>query len=187
MTEHTDFLLARIAEDESAAKTCPWEPVWEADSDPHEPRTRPSGQTIATHIPYKEWAAHIARWDPARVLAECEARRRIIEAYREAVWAHSTDDAELNAALSGREQALEDVVRLFTLPYADQRTAGRSGDRDARRYSRGSSGVYLGCGRTVPAPRVRSGRPAADWRGGGRTVYRLWSPASRFVVRHAAC
>jgi hypothetical protein len=27
-------------------------------------------------------AGHIARWDPARVLAECEAKRRIVEMHR---------------------------------------------------------------------------------------------------------
>lgn len=62
----TEFLLARIAEDEADAQDAlergfgGWE--WLADAGiNHEART------------------HIVRWHPARVLAECEAKRQIVE------------------------------------------------------------------------------------------------------------
>lgn len=53
----TEFLLARIAEDEATARDAHYD-----------------GQD----------AAHIVKWSPARVLAECEAKRRIVEEFRRA-------------------------------------------------------------------------------------------------------
>lgn len=60
----TEFLLARVAEDEADARLA-----------------------VRCHEPGEPWGwdtvpgdgLHIARWDPARVLAECEAKRRIVE------------------------------------------------------------------------------------------------------------
>jgi hypothetical protein len=63
----TEFLLARIAEDEWVAEGArrtsggEWLPVW-------------------LDTPFDaRMDDHIARHDPARVLAECEAKRRIVE------------------------------------------------------------------------------------------------------------
>lgn len=94
----TEFLLARIAEDEAAARAAspsPWsypgiesvaggtlydatrrivDVVYEHPAD-HD-------GTIIRHLLEPEAdanGAHIARHDPARVLAECEAKRRIID------------------------------------------------------------------------------------------------------------
>ena len=57
-----EFLLARIAEDEAIARrSVNWSEgitEWADGGDP-------------------DWE-HIARWDPARVLAECEAKREIV-------------------------------------------------------------------------------------------------------------
>jgi len=98
----TEFLLARIQEDENAARA--------ADLKVGDPRWFVS--RVSTTVPQKytvrsTWclrpiakiqdiesvdpfpdpsgvldggaaAAHIARWDPARVLAECEARREVV-------------------------------------------------------------------------------------------------------------
>jgi hypothetical protein len=102
----TDFLLARIAEDDEAARAATPGP-WEWDRTPrgywgHQP---PDLVTVAKEPPYSdgsveplgvvvssygydadglnvsdEDAEHIARHDPARVLAECDAKRRIVEA-----------------------------------------------------------------------------------------------------------
>ncbi|MFB6626495.1 MULTISPECIES: DUF6221 family protein [unclassified Streptomyces] len=52
-------------------------------------------------------AAHIARHDPARVLAEVEAKRRILSAYEN----YDNDAPELDVP--------ESVLRLLALPYAD--------------------------------------------------------------------
>jgi len=94
-----DFLLARIAEDEAAARAAdpsPWQygdvesvaggslydrdvmiasMLYDAEGEAAGVRrTRPTWQADAN-------GAHIARHDPARVLAECEAKRRIVEAH----------------------------------------------------------------------------------------------------------
>lgn len=65
----TEFLLARIAEDEAVARSV----------DEHLIR---SLRSIVRHAPLPGGEVlHIVRWDPARVLAECEAKRRIIQAF----------------------------------------------------------------------------------------------------------
>ncbi|MGZ4524215.1 MAG: DUF6221 family protein, partial [Mycobacteriaceae bacterium] len=55
---------------------------------------------------------HIARHDPARVLAECEAKRRIVERYR--VCEPNYDEGN---RLETR--VLDWTMRLLALPYAD--------------------------------------------------------------------
>lgn len=114
------FMLARIAEDEEVARGAagvPWETMrW------------PGGSQVlvaASAIRNEKWRLgklghvatvehthdvdHIARHDPARVLAECDAKRRIVEQYIDAVkgrkWATCT--------------ALERVLPVLALPYAD--------------------------------------------------------------------
>ena len=118
----TEFLLARIAEDEEAARAAtpgPWK--WDNDEFVDAPRDTCKHRSEWTdHGPNlvtvsgkqrkaadgEEWfdpddvvisatgydassvnvstadAAHIARWDPARVLAESEAKRRIVEVHK---------------------------------------------------------------------------------------------------------
>ncbi|MBA8801718.1 hypothetical protein FB382_000009 [Nocardioides ginsengisegetis] len=77
----TEFLLDRIAEDESVAREAHydgqrWVPEEEAvvaadrDLDP------------LLYLDRKRDARHAANWSPARVLAECEAKRQIIEEHR---------------------------------------------------------------------------------------------------------
>src|SRR3954463_11187317 len=110
-----DFLLARIAEDEAVARAAVqtaerggrdswyWSNAGEAvfldeSSTPvvwGDEQSRPAGN-------------HIARHDPARVLAECEAKRRIVQL--------SSDTPE-----SERQGALGAVARLLALSYADHR------------------------------------------------------------------
>lgn len=86
------FLLARIDEDEAAAKAAFGEPflssvddgVWEANTSSRSPNvTGTSYFSIEGGDPdcmTEGQAAHIARHDPARVLAECAAKRAIIDA-----------------------------------------------------------------------------------------------------------
>lgn len=98
-TTLTDFLLARIAEDEEIAESARiWYP-----SDTHE------GMDEAEWMDAEWWqsagldrrhAAFAHKQSPARALAECEAKRRIV------AW----DDDQLE------EHA---VLRLLALPYAD--------------------------------------------------------------------
>jgi hypothetical protein len=93
----TDFLLARIAEDEAVAQNA-WPDRWEQDGDRNSVQTAETGlrggyeglhmgvanmaMTVGSYRAEARNAAHIARHDPARVLAECEAKRRIVELHR---------------------------------------------------------------------------------------------------------
>lgn len=80
----TDFLLARIAEDEAVARKAinAGDGVW-ARSDEHEAYLCiVEGADIRIYDEGghdEHQAAHIARHDPARVLAECAAKRAIVD------------------------------------------------------------------------------------------------------------
>src|SRR5690606_27233505 len=71
-----EFLLARIAEDEATAFAAAAGP-WEADG--HEVLGEVHDSPIVDYIYEPDTAAHIARHDPKRVLAERAALRAIIE------------------------------------------------------------------------------------------------------------
>jgi hypothetical protein len=77
----TEFLLARIAEDEEDARSVHWEDAGIGSDDPIR-----------------------SRW-----LAECEAKRRIVEGM--------TVTAEVEGG--GYEIALRDALRALALPFAD--------------------------------------------------------------------
>src|SRR5574337_1430284 len=98
MSDLTEFLLARISEDETLARKSspsPWQygDVESVAGGSLYDKTRMIGSlhyeqptdhdgTIVRHLLSDEAdanGAHIARHDPARVLAECEAKRRIVE------------------------------------------------------------------------------------------------------------
>jgi hypothetical protein len=127
----SEFLLERIAEDEAAAQ--------EAKRD---------ALVFSSRPPYAKLgfaAGDLAqRFDPARVLAECEAKRAIVELHRPApsasfhhgsntgsvaAWAAVTDpeeDLEADAACETCGEFSEYAVpwpcqtlRLLALPYAD--------------------------------------------------------------------
>lgn len=129
----TEFLLARIAEDERCARNAspgPWtfsdidsvgggtiyDPTvaiasveWDAERvDQRVRRTRPSWQADAT-------GEHIARHDPARVLAECAAKRAII-----GLW---SDPAHIGSFTgdwdAGYTEAADDALRALAAVYAD--------------------------------------------------------------------
>ena len=91
MSDLTEFLLARIAEDEAVARAImaegysegrwQWDmhrnaPYRSALVDEHDRVVLPPKDDDV--FPSRNVAEHIARHDPARVLAECEAKRRII-------------------------------------------------------------------------------------------------------------
>ena len=103
----TDFLLARIAEDEAAARAAegPAQTPWRATYGRQVETARdgylvtPEDEHSYTTDPPDDVALHIARHDPARVLAECEAKRRIVQ----------------NAQDPGDDL----FVAILALPYAD--------------------------------------------------------------------
>ena len=125
--EIAEFLLARIAEDEAVAKTAygsdpsPWVgDGWLRNNRGDHLFFTGDGDTPEAD---EETTRHIARWDPARVLAECEARRQVVQGYREA-WemakqlARAGQEEEAQAVRYGRV-GLESALVALALPYAD--------------------------------------------------------------------
>jgi hypothetical protein len=79
VTGLVEFLLARIGEDELTAAEAGAD-VWEV-ADRRKVRwTRNDGNARGwvSIADLSTAAEHIARWDPARVFAECDAKRRIV-------------------------------------------------------------------------------------------------------------
>lgn len=130
MTTLTDFLLARITEDEEVARAAspsPWSfpgvesvaggTLYDADRrivDLVYEQPEDHDGSIVRHLLVPEAdanGAHIARHDPARVLVECEAKRRI-------VGRHDVVDAAGGCAFCG-EPAPCEHLRILASVYAD--------------------------------------------------------------------
>lgn len=76
-----DFVLACIADDEAVARKAapgPWMFGRPGDSNIWGSVSKHQADLIARDI-WPKNAAHITLWDPARVLAECEAKREIVK------------------------------------------------------------------------------------------------------------
>lgn len=114
----TEFLLARIAEDETVATAAQErtkrEPWWV------DGPAQVSGKfwVYATGEKFDEpmVADHIARHGPARVLAECEAKRRIIETL---VLPYIAERRRLMNGQPSWGDEHPDLLLLLALPYAD--------------------------------------------------------------------
>ena len=137
----TEFLLARVAEDETMARTAtagPWRhnsrKEWFTDPDKLRAARagiRQSGGEeyvsandgkvgVAATGPADDSQAmadarHIAHYDPDRVLGECEAKRRIVEAANE----ERPKGANWTAYMRGIWAAQNAVLYDLALPYAD--------------------------------------------------------------------
>jgi hypothetical protein len=115
------FLRARLDEDERIARGVQWDS---------------SGNTLDWRLPFSATvevgteafttddsaiAAHVARHDPARVLAEVDAKRRIIDEC--AYWLDKINEsatAEIPYPnLPERGEVVLPVITLLGLPYAD--------------------------------------------------------------------
>ncbi len=107
-----EFLLARIAEDEEVAKRAAfgYGPAWMSETDDAEGWSvvHADGQRDMVGCEDGDVIRHIARHDPARVLAECDAKRRIVEEWQAA--ADNEDEPYANG--------LESACLLLALPYA---------------------------------------------------------------------
>ncbi len=125
-----DFLRARLDEDEAVAKAAaddggaPWalsdyvDRVGDTAQDVVTLRDA-QGETLAANNNYGDLGddeiRHIARWDPARVLAEIDAKRQIVDEYA----AIDVDANRLNdAAMHLTWTLLGNVVRELAVPYA---------------------------------------------------------------------
>src|SRR3954447_20235096 len=114
MSALTDFLLARIDEDERTAGQAtpgPWVPVPVGDADrwnvaPRGTAHRDVAVDRAAGACRRPDAAHITHWDPVRVRAECGARRRIVQLQQSAL---RDDPLDWEA---------DEVLRLLAVPYA---------------------------------------------------------------------
>lgn len=100
----TEFLNARYDEDETLAR----ESIIDASHwsvfavNEHFGQVDSDDGAIANNVDLKD-AAHIVRWDPARVLADIAAKRAIVQLYEG----------------SGLRIAMGQVVRLLAQPYAE--------------------------------------------------------------------
>jgi hypothetical protein len=109
MTDLAAWLLDRIAADEAAARAAtpgPWAVQNGAPSlvYGHPARGVFVCCTGVNGPEARSDAAHIARWDPARVLAECDAKRRIVALMEEGEW-------------EGGWTLAESVLRALASPY----------------------------------------------------------------------
>ena len=133
----TEFLLARLAEDEAAAKAASAISKWDAEARDHVKvpaapaiwvtadgygsgaveRTNGDPHDVGIVVydegcPNDAEATHIARHDPARVLADVESKRRIVEMFSGNL--HERWDDGFEAEKIGRE-----VLRALAAVYAD--------------------------------------------------------------------
>lgn len=146
MSNLVDFLLARIAEDEAHAREAmgatdgewsSWNRSWDAGA-----RDLAAGGERIAALP-TTIDEHVCRHDPARVLAECEVKRRIVEWHESwpvLVEQEPTIDRVGNdlttvalrasqqiawlthreyRARFGDEPPTAPILRLLALPYAD--------------------------------------------------------------------
>lgn len=115
-----EFLAARLAMDEATARAATPGP-WHEHRDPlgfcveADGRGRVARFGDRRNHEDEPNATHIARWDPARVLAEVAAKRALIAALDGNVRYHDIDDRGVSAA----RDALELCLRHLAAPYAD--------------------------------------------------------------------
>lgn len=131
MDDLITWLRAQLDDDERVAHECLQAPAdrlgvqlgtyrWEAREDGVWCRN----YLVAPRVSDED-GAHIARWDPARVLAEVEAKRRIIERYEDCL-ARQEDPDYSSIAAHGQAAEYEDwVIPALAQPYA-----GRPGWRE---------------------------------------------------------
>jgi hypothetical protein len=124
MDDLVQWLREQYAEDEQTARRAisgqvDWEEGWGAE--------RPEGRGQTIIVPHvgliheAVQAEHVARWNPARVLREIEAKRGVLRQYldlREQV--RNPVSAENRARARALQGELGDVLRLLALPYADR-------------------------------------------------------------------
>jgi len=122
MDDLVTWLRARLDEDERvalAASPGPWKPNAE-----HDEVLAVDDVTVADGFALsgnqlRATVGHIARWNPARVLAEVDAKRRILDEYE--MWADDDDqDYEHAQTAANSAAALLVAVKLVALPMAER-------------------------------------------------------------------
>lgn len=132
----TEFLLARIAEDEAVAQKAGGD-EWEYAAccgamqiqtvrvdgtlgyEQHRAITR-DYEGLSDSVE-EDAGPHVARHDPARVLTECEAKRRIVEEWRTFSKVNASHSTPLPQALTsaGIVVGLDRALRTLASAYAD--------------------------------------------------------------------
>jgi len=117
-----EFVLARIAEAEADANAAPGDKRWGMDPvNGSFAQVVSSDGAVASGVQIPD-AVHVARWDPAHVLAQCAAHRAIVEEWLEAAAqvdgegrpAHWSDPAQSMVLKShGR------WILMLAMPHAD--------------------------------------------------------------------
>lgn len=117
------WLLEQVQADEDLAKSCAEDPLgygpimtWVVGGE-EDVYYEESNLAVAVG-PYgggvgDPQASHIARWDPARVLVECDTKRRIIELL-------AASQANCFCDSFGHHADEERMLRFLALPYADR-------------------------------------------------------------------
>lgn len=117
MSDLAEFLLARIAADEEAAKRAAfgYGAGWTSASDDVDDwsAVHADGKRDMVGCEDRDVTRHIARHDPDRVLRRCEADRRIVEQ----LWLYVAHPDPTSSDPSGT-QALW-IIKTLALPYAD--------------------------------------------------------------------
>lgn len=122
----TEFLLARIAEDEEDARSAMASmegrgEQWECRSGTYADHV----QRVGPHLRDRQiaeavfGARHIARHDPARVLAECEAKRAIAELHEDLLDEDQGGNLRSDGCYSCDAPWPCSTLRALALPYAD--------------------------------------------------------------------
>lgn len=111
------FLRAQLDADEAAARNVYTQAPWRTGTT-HQgwPSVEGDGWTVVS-TPYEADAAHIARWDPQRVLGEVAAKRRILDA-----WQAVYDDIQepyTGDQRMGEGFGLDHAVQCLATAYAD--------------------------------------------------------------------
>lgn len=113
--ELVGWLLVQLDDDERKARDAPGAGgCWRLDSKSKVLTVDGDEDAFAGHGYTLGAAEHIARWDPARVLAEVDAKRRIIAACEQAIKSQGIYGED------GQEQLADDVLRQIAVPYADR-------------------------------------------------------------------
>jgi hypothetical protein len=127
MDDLTTWLRAQLDDDERVARACPfrdWRTLGPPGTAPtlcgrHGNSNAHLAEPVTFHDPKSATLAHAARWDPARVLAEIDAKRRIIDAIERRLDRREPDGGWESAGAETDGMA-DTTLRLLALPYADR-------------------------------------------------------------------
>lgn len=117
----TDFLLARIEEDEHLARTCLLPENLHPYGDEHIPPIEPAEWgNLARNYLGGEMGEHCAQQNPARTLTECAAKRAILVSLTSSTAAHA-NEVQLGhkLVLAGMDTGLRIAVQHLAAVYRD--------------------------------------------------------------------